>query len=252
MKKLLLTKKERERLELKFECIRRNKKYIKDYELQQEHKRQYGSYKKLESFFCPKWLHFPLLNPNIPIEHYRNKKNYHYWLEKTLDGLIKSDPLCPQSVKVVSPELKKYLLWKNRGYKTRINAGKGKAIKIPFPKGSKGYDTLDTKKVEEELRNVKLSLDLYDLQATKIVKQIEKLLEELKPLVNRILHKARIKRKTVAIRDTSIPDYLEIFDKVKKVDSWKVLTDDPYQKRKYQKQIKIAKILVNKGGWHYI
>ena len=81
MKKLALTENERERIELKFECIRRNADYIKDYKSQQKHKMQHGSYEELESFLHSKWLHFPLLNPDTPIRQYEDKEKdkYPYW-----------------------------------------------------------------------------------------------------------------------------------------------------------------------------
>lgn len=250
MKKLSLTKKERERLELKFECIRRDEKYLKDYELQQEHKRPYESYKKLESFFYPKWLHFPLLNPDIPIKYYRNKKNYSYWLEKTLGGLITSDSLCVYPLKINSPELRKYLLWKKRGYKTLVNPKKGRVAKIVFPKEKKAYNVLNVEKVEKELRDVKLSLDLYGMEIGEIVKYVKKLLKELKPLADRFLHKKYSKEKHITIRKSAIPFYLKKYDE-KKNKSHPEMSKDENQQRKFKKQLRAVRTLI-KGGWHYI
>jgi len=246
MKKSTPSKDDIKRIELKFECIRRSDDYKKDYRLQQQHIRREG-YIELERSFYPEWLHFPLLNPSISIEQYRKKKNYPYWLEKTLGGLITSDSSSPQTIKVESPEIRKYLRWKKQGYTTYINVKQGKSTKIPVPKGNRIYDNLDAEKIKRELRDLKLSLDLRGFTIGEIKQYIGQLLKELTPLVEKFLDKD-----STHIRPTYVMDYLKIFDKAKKVKSWREITDDPYQKRKYQKQNKIAKILINKGGWHYI
>jgi hypothetical protein len=113
--------KERERIELKFECLRRSKEYKEAYAFQKKHERQ-KSFEELWRNFYPRWFHYPLLDPEKPLDKYKKKKGkgYAVWLEKILGGLIVDDQLCPQFIKVESPELRKLLTWKRRGYKIII------------------------------------------------------------------------------------------------------------------------------------
>ncbi|MDI6606066.1 MAG: hypothetical protein QME65_02860, partial [Candidatus Omnitrophota bacterium] len=183
MKRSTLSQENIRRIELKFECIRRNEDYIKDYKSQEKCKRNGDDYERLSTPFYSKWFHFPLLDPSIPIKHYKTKNNYPYWVEENLGGLITSDCLCPQPIKVESPELRKYLSWKKRGYKTVINLKKGKVIKIPFPTGDRVYNQLDAEKIQRELRGLKLRLDLKGFTKKELKQQLEHLLKELNPLV---------------------------------------------------------------------
>lgn len=247
MKRTTLSKEDIGRIELKFECIRRNKGYIEDYKSQEKYNRNSSNYEELRNYLDTKWFHFPLLNPSIPIKHYKKKNNYPYWLKENLGGLITSDDLAPQTIKVESPELTKYLLWKKRGYKTFINLKTGNVIKIPFPTGDKIYNQLDAEKIKIELRGLKLSLDLRGFTTGEIKQQIEQLLKDLKPLVKRFLHKGR----TITLRPTSIVDYLKTFDR-KKCLSHKEMSDDENQQRKFKDHLKNAKNLIDKGWWHYI
>lgn len=247
MKRSTLSQEDIGRIELKFECIRRNENYIKDYKSQRKCKRNRGDYERLNTLFYSKWFHFPLLDPSIPIKHYKTKNNYPYWVEENLGGLITSDYLCPQTIKVESPELRKQLLWRRKGYKTFVSLKKSKVIKIPFPIDNRAYSQLDDEKIKRELRNLKLTVDLEGFTKKEIKQQLESLLKELNPLAKRFLHKGR----PTTLRPTSIVDYLKTFDK-KKCLSHKEMSDDENQQRKFKGHLKNARILIDKGGWHYI
>jgi len=254
MKKTQLTKKDIERIELKFECLRRSEEYSKDYQkIQKINLNNKKNYEKLERFIYPKWFHFPLLKPDVPIDYYRNKKkgNYAYWLEKTLGGLISSDSLSPQSIKVVSRQLRKYLKYKKQGYKNMYIIESGKLVKTRLGKEQDIYNELDIREVEKELRGIMISLDLKSFTTEEIKQQVVQLLKELKPLANRILYgKHSSGKRFESIRYSYIRDYLKTYE-TKQLKQWREITDSHDSKRKYQKHIRAVKLLIN-GGWHSI
>ncbi len=110
MKKTNLSPQDAQRIELKFECIRRNQEYRRDYvNLQRTHKRSPKKYAELESFFMPKWFHYPLLDPDKPIESYKKElgeQKYRAWLQQALGGLVYDDPRAPRPITVESPQIR--------------------------------------------------------------------------------------------------------------------------------------------------
>lgn len=246
MKKSALSKQDIERIESKFECIRRNSEYQNDYKQQQEYKKQHRNYEELEKQLYPKWFHFPLLNPATAIEDCKQKKNYPYWLEETLSGLVTSDILAPKPIQVESPEARKYLQWKKRRYKIVVKVKQGKAVKIPFPRGDRIYAQLDGEKLKRELKELKLTLDLEGFTKQEIKQQIGQLLKQLEPLMKRFLYKG-----TTSLRPTSIIDYLKTFDRKKRL-SHKEMSNNENQQRKFKDHLRNARALINKGWWHYI
>jgi len=246
MKKVQLTPSDIKRIELKFECIRRNTEYRKDYQnLQKTKERSKARYESLESFFYSKWFHFPLLNPDISIDDYRKKKNYDCWLERTLGGLISSDQLSPQPIKVDSRSIRSYLLWKRKGYKLLIG-GKKATKMIQFPKGDKIYDKLDRQEIERGLRNLKITVDLKGFTKEELKEQFVSLLDELKTLKVRFLGV----KGSIPIRPGYVLDYLKTFDK-KQMMAYSAMSVNDNQQRKFKEQVRLAKLIIN-GGWHNI
>jgi hypothetical protein len=256
-RKLQLSAEERKRIELKFECMRRSKAYRRDYDSQQKDKqklKQDEYFHKVSTHMYSRWFHFPLLPPDVSIFEYREKKkdNYPCWLEKTFSGLVISDSLCPQFVKIDSPELRKYLLWKRRGYKTIIKVNEGKIIKVAFPKGDKVFSQLDARLIEQELRNLKLSVDMYDCDLTKFREKMGTLFKEIHPLVRRFLYKIQDKKnKRRTAQNKATFDYLKTYDK-KQIMSHRKMSDDQNQQRKFKKHVKVTRALIDKGQWHFI
>jgi hypothetical protein len=244
---------ERQRIELKFECLRRSNKYKKAYTYQKQHEEK-KSFEELWSILYPRWFHYPLLDPKVSLDEYKKEKGKKYavWLERILGGLITDDSLCPQPIKIESSELRKFLAWKRRRFKAIINVKKGKVKMRRFPKGEKAYKELDSQLVERELRNVKIVVDMYDCDLTQFRKRMDLLYKELDPLVRRFLYKTQEKKnKRITAQNKATLDYFKTYDK-KQTMSYRKMSDDQNQQRKFKEHVKITRALIEKEQWHYI
>ena len=272
-RKLQLSTAERRRIERKFECIRLSEKYVKDYNLQEVNKKQYSRYsERLDHHLYRQWFLFPLLKPNISIDMYKKKKgkSYSLWLEEKLGGLILVDSRCPKRIKVNSRSLKGYIEWKQRGFKTIVRSKIGKVEKISFPKGDKIYALLNRKKIAQELRRVKITIDLLGFTDDEINAQVTELLKELKPLAKRYL----IEKEVESIRPSAIETYLETYREIKQGKTPRQIAEEKYaeelnnansdkkvnmilsrienQERTYKDHKRNAVALVEKGWWYKI